>query len=140
MKTIFNKFLLTCLLAAGLVVFFIACEKETDQMIPPILEFKTGPAYVSADGTFPKDTTIIVGIHAEKTEGEDYLKTFTISASIDGGPALPVLDSTLTEADHDVFEVDIPLPLTESGVFAFAFTITNRDGLIATKSLTFDVP
>ena len=140
MKITVNKILLTFFLGAMSLIIFNACSKESDQMMPPILEFKTGPAYVSENGTFPKDTTIIVGIHAEKTEAEDYLKTFTISASIDGGPALPVLDSTLTEADHDVFEVDIPLPLTESGVFAFFFTITNRDGLIATKSLTFDVP
>jgi hypothetical protein len=45
-------------------------------MIPPILEFKTGAGYTSDSAvTVSVSTPIKVGIHAEKTEGEDYLHT-----------------------------------------------------------------
>ena len=41
--------------AVILLIFFNACKKETDKMIPPILEFKTGAGYTS-------DTVTTVGI------------------------------------------------------------------------------
>src|SRR6186713_168423 len=102
MKISSNKFLLTCFLAAALVVFFVACEKETDQMIPPILEFKTGAGYTSDSAvTVSVSTPIKVGIHAAKTEGEDYLHTFTVSHSYDGALP-PLVDSmhVMEDSEH----------------------------------------
>src|SRR3954469_4103684 len=90
--------------ATGLLILFNACSKEEDKMIPSVLEFKTGTGYTSADATVAVSTPVKVGIHAEKTEGEDYLKTFTVSHSFDG--AADVQDSTriLNENEYDVFD------------------------------------
>src|SRR5215471_1098747 len=88
-----SKIPLFCFAAVLSLTFFNSCKKETDQMIPPVLEFKTGAGYTSGDTTVPVSTPIKVGIHAEKTEGEDYLNTFTVSHSFDGAQP-PVTDST----------------------------------------------
>src|ERR1044071_7678944 len=99
-----NKFFnIATFLAVSLLTLFNACKKETEQMIPPVIEFKTGPGYTSADATVPINTPIKVGIHAEKTEGEDYLNTFTVSHSFDG-VLPPITDTTrlLKENEHDV--------------------------------------
>lgn len=100
------------LIAFITITVFNACKKETDKMIPPLIEFKTGAGYTSDSvATVSTSTAIKVGIHAEKTEGEDYLNTFTVSHSFDG--VLPVVtDSTrvLTEAEHDDFDEDINQP------------------------------
>jgi len=140
MRIEFSKFLLSCF-AAGLLTFFYSCEKETDKMIPPVLEFKTGPGYTSNDTTVGINTQVRVGIHAEKTEGEDYLNTFTVSHSFDG--ALPPVTGTsfvIDESGHDVFEEDVTITTRpETGSEAYSFTITNRDGLVVTKTLTLTV-
>ena len=85
MKNAFSKMMLPAFAAVLLLTFFNACKKETDKMIPPILEFKTGAGYTSdTAATVAPGTAVKVGIHAEKTEGMDYLNTFTVSHSFDG--------------------------------------------------------
>jgi hypothetical protein len=126
--------------ATGLLILFYACSKEEDKMIPPILEFKTGAGYTSADTTVAVSTPVKVGIRAEKTEGEDYLKTFTVSHSFDG--ASNVQDSTriLDESEYDVFNVDINFTTSSvQGTESYYFTITNRDGLIVTDTIVLTV-
>ena len=141
MKIGFTK-ILSCLAAVLLLTFFNACEKETDKMIPPILEFKIGAGYTSDSvATVPVSTPIKIGIHAEKTEGEDYLNTFTVSHSFDG--VLPVVTDSfrvLNESEHDIFEEDVNFTSrAQAGVEVYNFTITNRDGLVVTKTLTLTV-
>jgi len=142
MKISSNKFLLTCFLAAALVVFFAACEKETDQMIPPILEFKTGAGYTSDSAvTVSVSTPIKVGIHAEKTEGDDYLHTFTVSHSYDGALP-PLVDSmhVMEDSEHDIYETDVNFIARDiPGTEVWYFTISNRDGLVVTKTITLTV-
>jgi len=142
MKISSNKFLLTCFLAAALVVFFVACEKETDQMIPPILEFKTGAGYTSDSAvTVSVSTPIKVGIHAEKTEGDDYLHTFTVSHSYDGALP-PLVDSmhVMEDSEHDIYETDVNFIARDiPGTEVWYFTISNRDGLVVTKTITLTV-
>jgi hypothetical protein len=142
MKNAFSKIVLTAFAAVLLLTFFNACKKETDKMIPPIIEFKTGAGYTSdSAATVPISTPIKVGIHAEKTEGNDYLNRFTVSHSFDG--VLPVVtDSTrlLNDSEHDVFDEDINFTTrAEVGVEVYNFTIINKDGLVVTKTLTLTV-
>ncbi|HYK45095.1 MAG TPA: hypothetical protein VEV83_08000 [Parafilimonas sp.] len=142
MKIVFNKILLTCFFAAVLIGFFTACEKETDQMIPPILEFKTGAGYTSdTAATVSVSTPIKVGIHAEKTEGEDYLHTFTVSHSYDGALP-PVVDSmhVMEESERDIYETDVNFIARDiPGTEVWYFTISNKDGLVVTKTITLTV-
>jgi len=140
MKIGFQGLFLTTVAALSLT-FFSACEKDEDNMIPPLIEFKTGAGYTADSATVAVSTPIKVGIHAEKTEGEDYLNTFTVSHSFDG--VLPVVtDSSrvLDESEHDVFDVDINFTTRPvAGIEVYNFTITNRDGLVVTKTLTLTV-
>ena len=141
MKIGFSKIILSCFAAVLLLTFFNACKKETDQMIPPTIEFKTGAGYTVDSATVGVSTPIKVGIHAEKTEGNDFLNMFTVSHSFDG--VLPVVeDSTrlLNDSEHDVFDEDINFTTRgEAGTEVYNFTITNRDGLVVTKTLTLTV-
>jgi hypothetical protein len=141
MKIAFSKIVLIVFAAVPLLTFSNACKKETDKMIPPDIEFKTGTGYTSSDAAVAISTPIKVGIHAEKTEGDDYLNIFTVSHSFDG--VLPVVtDSTrlLDESEHDVFDEDINFTTRGvAGTEVYNFTITNRDGLVVTKTLTLTV-
>lgn len=131
-----SKILLTVFSAVFFLALFNSCKKETDKMIPPVLEFKTGAGYTSGSvATVAVSTAIKVGIHAEKTEGEDYLNTFTVSHSFDG--VLPVVtDSTrvLGESEHDVFDEDINFTTRNTaGTEVYNFTFTNRAGWLLPK-------
>jgi len=122
------------------IIFLNSCKKDEDAMIPPILEFKTGAGYISADATVPPDTTVTIGIHAEQTEIGDYLKTFTVSHSYDGGDDVSEPTELLDDSEHEIFEEDIHITTRDvTGTEKYTFTITNRDGLIVSKSITLTV-
>ena len=127
--------------AVILLIFFNACKKETDKMIPPILEFKTGAGYISDTvTTVGISTAIKVGIHAEKTESGDYLNTFTVSHSFDGGSNMQDSTRILNESEHDNFDEDVNFTTrSDPEIEIYYFTITNRDGLIVTKTLSITV-
>jgi len=127
--------------AAVIFVSFNACEKETDKMIPPILEFKTGAGYFSDTvATVGISTPIKVGVHAEKTEGEDFLNTFTVSHAFDGNTIAQDSSRVLDESEHDDFDEDVNFTTRANpGTEVYYFTITNRDGLIVTKTITLTV-
>jgi hypothetical protein len=140
MKKTFLKIVLALFTSVLVFAFFNACKKETDKMIPPILEFKTGAGYTSSNATVPVSTPVKVGIHAEKTEGEDFLNTFTVSHSYDGGATTQDSTRGLIEAEHDDFDEDINFTTrSTAGTEAYYFTITNRDGLIVSDTLTLTV-
>lgn len=140
MKYSFTKLILSCSLFIAGFVLLNACSKEEDKMIPPILEFKTGAGYTSADATVGKNAAVKIGIHAEKTEGEDYLKTFSVGHAFDGGAEANDSTLILPESAHDIFETDINITTrNQPGTEKYIFTITNRDGLIVSKSITLTV-
>jgi hypothetical protein len=140
MKYTFNKLIVSFFLLMTSAILFLACKKEEDQMIPPKLEFKTGAGYTSADASVAQNAVVTIGVTAEQTEEEDFLKTFTVSHSFDG--AAEVTDSTviLEESEHEEFEEDIHITTrSQTGTEKYIFTITNRDGLITSKSITLTV-
>ncbi len=140
MKHPFTKLVPGTLLLIAFFILINACSKEEDKMIPPILDFKVGTGYTSADATVGKNTAVKIGIHAEKTEGEDYLKTFSVGHAFDGGAETNDSTLILPESAHDIFETDIDIiTRNQTGTEKYNFTITNRDGLIVSKSITLTV-
>ena len=140
MKHSFVKPVLSISLFIAFFIFINACSKEEDKMIPPILEFKTTAGYTSTDATVGKNAAVKIGIHAEKTEGEDYLKTFSVGHAFDGGADTNDSTLILPESAHDIFETDIDIiTRNQTGTEKYIFTITNRDGLIVSKSITLTV-
>jgi hypothetical protein len=116
-----------------------SCEK--DKGILPDISFKTGAGYTSADASIAKNTAFLVGINAARTEDKDVLKTFNASVSYDGGASTTVYNEVLTDTQGDNYSYDLNLTTrNQSGTEKYSFTITNRDGLINTITLTITVP
>ena len=128
-------------LATILITLISTSSCERDKGILPDISFKTGTGYTSADATIAKSTSFLVGINAARTEDKDVLKTFNASVSYDGGASTTVYSEALTSAQGDNYTHDLNLATrNQAGTEKFSFTISNRDGLINTISLTITVP
>lgn len=118
---------------------FSSCEK--DKMIPPTLDFKTGTGYISADTHLALSTSFKIGVDAKRTEANDDLKTFTVTRSFDGGAESTIDNVTISADQAGQFTKDYDLTTrNQNGTEKYTFTVTNRDGLITTKSITVTVP
>lgn len=133
------KFLSTLIIISIAIIAFSSCKKE-DEMRNPSISFKTGGAYIAADAPVTAGDAVLIGIEAEKAEGEeeDVLQHFNISKSLNGGAATTVFDVDLTTAEEDLYDYDFntTASTTAGDTEKYTFTITNRDGLIGQVSLT----
>lgn len=106
----------------------------------PSISFKTGGSYISSSTSVTAGDAVLIGIEAEKAEGEeeDVLQHFNISKSVNGGAATTVYDVDLTAAEEDVYDYDFntTASTTVGDTEKYTFTVTNRDGLIGQVSLT----
>jgi hypothetical protein len=122
-----------------LVLSFSSCGK--DKMIPPTLDFTTGAGYTSADGHIALNTAFKIGVDAKRTEDKDDLKTFTVTRAYDGGTTATIDNVTIGSGQAAEFTKDYNLTTRNAaGTEKYTFTVTNRDGLITTKSITITVP
>lgn len=134
------KFLSSLVVISIAIITFSSCNKEEDEMRNPSISFKTGGAYIAADAPVTAGDAVLIGIEAEKAEGEeeDVLQHFNISKSLNGGAATTVFDVDLTTAEEDMYDYDFntTASTTVGDTEKYTFTITNRDGLIGQVSLT----
>lgn len=115
---------------------FTSCEK--DEHVQPDLEFKTGTGYTSADAAVGQGETVLVGIIADKTEDE--LKTLNVSVAYDGSSTVTQDNFTLTGAEEEHYETDYTITTrSQAGTERWVFTITDRDGNIASVEFTLTV-
>src|SRR5215470_19482971 len=120
---------------------FLLSSCEKDKMIPPTIDFTTGTGYVSADGHLAVNTNFKIGVTAKRTEEKDDLKTFIVTRSYDGGAETTIDNVTIPSAQAGEFTKEYPLTTrNQNGTEKYTFTVTNRDGLITTKSITITVP
>ncbi|MFN8286499.1 MAG: hypothetical protein U0V74_07095 [Chitinophagales bacterium] len=135
-KSLFSLAAVAVLFAA--LVNFSSCEKDEGKL--PAISFKTGAGYTSADKTVNSGDTVVVGINANKTEGEDILKTLNISKSVDNGASTTVQNITIPSAQEDIYSGDFNLIAGAAGhTEKYSFTVSNRDGLTNTVSFTLTV-
>lgn len=121
--------------------FFLLSSCEKDKMIPPTIDFTTGAGYVSADGHLAANTAFKIGVTATRTEEKDDLKTFVVTRSYDGGSETTIDNVAIPSAQAAEFTKDYSLTTrNQNGTEKYTFTVTNRDGLITTKSITITVP
>ena len=137
MKITLKTSILFLVLAFGIISF--SCEK--DEMIPPTIDFTTGSGYTSADSHIALDTDFKIGVTAKRTEDKDDLKTFVVTVSYDGGAETTIDNVTIPAAQAGEFTKDYDLTTRNiAGSEKYSFTVTNRDGLITTKTITIAVP
>lgn len=131
------------ILAVFIALFALAttissCEKDKGKL--PNIAFKTGESYTSADKSIASTDSVLIGITASKSEGEDVLKTLNISASVNGAASTTVANGQISipSAQEDSYSGDFTFkPAATSGnTIKYTFTVTNRDGLTNAVSLT----
>lgn len=113
-----------------------ACEKDEGKL--PNISFKTGGNYLSKDDSLAVKSAIVIGISASKSEDKDVLKKFNISKSVNGGSSVSVLNQDLSSSEEDNFNFDFNTNVdsTVGQSTKYIFTVTNRDGLTNSLSLT----
>jgi len=132
------KLITSVLFLSFLILILASCKKDPGRL--PTISFKSGTGYTSSDVSLAKNTAFKIGIDAAKSEEEDVLKTFNISVTYDGGTSSTAYTATLTSAQEDNFSYDfVGTTRNQAGTEKYSFTITNRDGLINTVTLTLTV-
>ncbi|MEP6617361.1 MAG: hypothetical protein ABJA57_12310 [Ginsengibacter sp.] len=131
-----NQYILVSLTV--LLICGSSCKKDPGKL--PDISFISDTGYTSSDAALGKNEPFKIGINAAKTEEEDILKTFNISVSYDGGPSESILSQTLATSQGDNYTYDlVKSTRNQAGIEKYSFTITNRDGLVNTVSLTLTV-
>jgi hypothetical protein len=137
MKITFKTCILFLTMAFGIISF--SCEK--DEMIPPTIDFTAGSGYTSADSHIALNTNFKIGVTAKRTEDKDDLKTFVVTVSYDGGAETTADNVTIPAPQAGEFTKDYDLTTRNTaGSEKYSFTVTNRDGLITTKTIAITVP
>jgi hypothetical protein len=134
MKKIIFIFSITVTLVAS------SCKKNKDAHVPPDLAFQTGGNYTSADRTITHGDSILVGVRI--TKKEDDLRTLNISYAYDGGSSITWSPGshTMTTAEYTGYNNDYWIVTrNQAGTEKWIFTVTDRDGNLAQKSITLTV-
>ncbi|CAN5384122.1 hypothetical protein BH09BAC5_BH09BAC5_09930 [soil metagenome] len=127
------------LLSISTILLSGACKKNKDAHVPPDLAFKTTSGYTSADVTINQGDSILVGVVI--TKKEDDLRTLNISYAYDGASSSTThLTYSMTAAEYTGFDHDYYLvSRNQAGTEKWIFTVTDRDGNLAQKSITLTV-
>ena len=127
----------TTLLLVAFGFLFSSCEK--DAHIPPNVTLKTGAGYTSADATVGKNQAIMVGITGEKVE-DDMIK-YNVSYAYDGASSTTTFqDFSLSGNEQQHYDKDVTFTTrNQAGTEKWVFTITDKDGNIAQKTITLTV-
>lgn len=136
-STAMKNFIITLSIAA--LAFTASCKKNKDAHIPPDLEFKTAAGYTSNDRSIAHGDSILVGVTITKME--DDLRTLNISYAYDGSAATTThFNYAMTSAEYTGYNHDFWL-VTRSvaGTEKWTFTVTDRDGNLAQKTINLTV-
>lgn len=126
-------------LPAIIVLMLTSCKKENDAHIPPEITFQSGSGYTTGDATINAGDSVLVGVRI--TKKEDDLRTLNISYAYDGATSsVTFLNYTMTAAEYGGFSHDYWIHArNQPGTEKWTFTVTDRDGNLAQKSLTLTV-
>ena len=134
MKSIRN---ISLLVLTVFTISILSCKK--DKHIPPVMNFKTVAGYTSANVVTGMDSTIKVGILADKVE--DDMISYNVSYSYDGASTtVTYLNFTLAGSEQQHYDKDVTFTTRSvAGTERWTFTITDRDGNIAQKQIVLTV-
>lgn len=127
------------LLCSSVLLLAAGCKKEKDAHIPPQMDLRTGGNYTSADRTVMHGDSVLVGVVI--TKKEDDLKTYNISYAYDGASSTTTFyNYVMTTAEYNGYSKDTWIHTrNQAGTEKWVFTVTDRDGNLAQKSITLTV-
>ena len=129
--------ILSILLLAGIAVSFSSCKDDDDKMILPTIVFKTTSGYTSKDTSVAAGTVLLTGINAAKSESDDVLKVFSITQSLDGATSTTIYNENIGSSSGDNYSHDYTIMTrTKAGTEKYTYTVSNRDGLVNSITLT----
>lgn len=125
-------------IAASFVLLLCIASCEKDEGKKPNIAFKTTVGYTSSNVSLAAGTAVLVGINASKAEDKDVLKTYNVSKTVNGGASTSLVTTSLTGTQGDSYSADYPILVasTSGTVEVYTFTVTNRDGITNSVSLT----
>lgn len=127
------------LICSSALLLSASCKKEKDAHIPPDMQLRTGGNYVSGNVTVNHGDSVLVGVVI--TKKEDDLKTYNISYAYDGASSNTTFyNYVMTAAEYNGYSKDTWLHTrNQAGTEKWTFTVTDRDGNLAQKSITLTV-
>ena len=118
----------------AVAVTMTSCNKDEDPLGPPTLNFIGGAGYVDTDASIAVNTIFKIGIAASaNAESGKKLTTLRITRTMDN---TTFLDETI-DINETTYNADFEFNAQEADkVEVIAFTLTDKDGAVAEKSLT----
>lgn len=120
------------ILMALFAVLFVGCNKEEEKLLDPTISFEGGAGLISADATVDSASTIRIKVIAQKGKDGAKLKQFKVTKAVTGATQT-ITDSTLSSASDETF--NYTLQDIANVAATYTFTITDKDGKTATKSI-----
>jgi hypothetical protein len=131
---------LSSVLFAVLATIFVGCKKDDDNptaLNPTISFVNEGAGYYTADAVVDSGAIVKVKIIAQKGSEGAKLKQFKLVKKVTGANET-VVDSTLSSASEATFNYTFSGSIVTSPT-TLEFTITDKDGKSATKSIKFTI-
>lgn len=127
------------LLGITTLIAVSSCKKNTDPHIPPDLAFKTTAGYTSGDRSITQGDSILVGVVI--TKKEDDIRNLNISYAYDGSSSSStLLTYVMNSSEYSGYNHDYWIHTRNmAGSEKWIFTVTDRDGNLAQKSITLTV-
>jgi hypothetical protein len=137
MKTLYRNPAACVLIILAVASVVVSCKKNQDAKLP-VIAFKTGGNYTSADGSVTTSDVINVGIVANKNEAD--LKTFKIYSST-GSAALSLKKTFyLTPDEKDRYDKDYEFtPQSKNSYETWKFEITDAEGNVNAVSFKITI-
>lgn len=130
---------LSLVLFAIIATIFVGCSKEEEEkLLNPTISFASdGTGFYVADAEVDSNAQVKVKIIAQKGKDGANLKQFKATKTVTGATET-LLDSTLTSASNETFNYTYTGNIVTSPT-TLTFTITDKDGKTATKSIKFTI-
>ncbi len=128
-----KKFRLTLLMVAAIGLFATSCKKDDETPVDqsPKLNFKGGTEYVSSDATVNVGDTVRIGVTASSNP-DSKSKLVSMKYKIETDAVTIEDDSTFKATAYDY---DYLFPMRMAGTAKVTFTVTDKKGETASKSL-----
>ncbi len=123
---------LALLLVAALAVGITSCTEDENTDKSPVLNFKGGEGYISQDATVKVGDIVKIGVTASSNKDTEE-KLVALKATVTAMNQVVMEADTTFKAKY--FDTDFTMPVTMAGEAVVKFTVTDKKGENASKSI-----